>query len=224
MNIIAKSLLATALTALAGSAGAGVLYSQPFADIGAVYASQNDTTGGNGNFATVYDNFTLGAASTITGIGFTGGYFNPPTPATITAFTLQIYADSGGAPGASLYSETVSGNANEVLFDCAQGPDACGTYSAAASFAAAAGTQYWLSIVPDIGFPPQWGWAAGTGGDGAAYQVFFGTGNPIPSDLAFTLSGTAAAPEPAVWALMLVGFGGLGLAARARRKTAIAAA
>jgi hypothetical protein len=222
MTFVKSAVFAGALIALGGSASANILYSQPFVDNAGAYSSQNDTTGGNGNFATAYDNFALGSAATITGVGFTGAYFNPPTPGTITAFTIQIYGDNGGTPGASLYSETIAGNGNEALFDCAVGTGACGNYSVSANFAAAAGTQYWLSIVPDLGFPPQWGWADGTGGDGAAYQVFFGSGAPLPTDLAFTLTSTV--PEPTAWALMLIGFGGLGLVARARRATGVATA
>lgn len=52
------------------------------------------------------------------------------------------------------------------------------------------------------------------------------TGGAFPSDvtLAVSASGsvTSAVPEPAAWALMLVGFGGVGAAIRGRR-TAIAA-
>ncbi len=39
-----------------------------------------------------------------------------------------------------------------------------------------------------------------------------------------TFNGATGVPEPASWALMLVGFGGLGVALRSRRRTAIAVA
>ena len=61
-----------------------------------------------------------------------------------------------------------------------------------------ADTKYWLSLVPDLAFPPKWGWAEGTGGDAAAYEVYMGAGALVPSDLAFTLTGRDAAPEPAI--------------------------
>ncbi|HEY2158792.1 MAG TPA: PEP-CTERM sorting domain-containing protein, partial [Isosphaeraceae bacterium] len=64
----------------------------------------------------------------------------------------------------------------------------------------------------------------GTGGDGAAYQDFFGTGSPLTSDVAFGLTGTVTAvPEPSSLAL-----GGLGVALaagwklRKRRRAAAA--
>ena len=49
---------------------AAVLYDQPYDGSTYAYASQNDTTGGNGNFATGYDNFTLSTSANITGIYF----------------------------------------------------------------------------------------------------------------------------------------------------------
>ena len=86
-----------------------------------------------------------------------------------------------------------------------------------------AGPRYWMSIVPDMGFPPQWGWAAGTGGNGTSYQLFFGDRGPADGDRAFTLSG-GPVPEPASWALMIMGFGGVGAAMRSRRRTMAATA
>lgn len=204
-----KILCASLLLATAATANAATLYSQPVLDGGGnSYASQNDTVGSNGHFATVFDDFTLGSAATITSVGFVGSYFNG-SPATITAFTLMISSDAGGIPGAALYSTTVAGNAGESLVGNVS------SYTLPVTFAASAGTKYWLSIYPDLGFPPQWGWSTGTGGDNSGYQVFFGNGSTLPTDFAFTLNG--AVPEPATWALMIGGFGLAGVALRRRR-------
>lgn len=61
---------------------------------------------------------------------------------------------------------------------------------------------------------------------GTAYAVFGGVGFNNESNVYgdnFTFDG-GAVPEPAAWALMLVGFGGLGAALRSRRRTALSAA
>lgn len=44
------------------------------------------------------------------------------------------------------------------------------------------------------------------------------------SGILYTLFSAAAVPEPSSWALMLIGFGGLGAALRARRRSSLAAA
>jgi len=214
MNFNWKSaLLASALLA-AGSvpAAAGVLYNQPYDGIGNLYASQNDI-GGQGNFATVYDNFTLGGSSIINDVAWTGGYFNPPSQGTITQFTLTFWADNAGQPGGSLASFIIPGTADETLLG-----GLIYTYDAAVAFAAAAGTKYWLSVEPDMGFPPQWGWATSAVGDGVAYQDFFGARNNLGVDMAFTLSGTSGVPEPVSFSLAGIGLGLVGLAAWKRRK------
>ena len=130
--------------------------------------------------------------------------------------------DNGGQPGAVLVTDFISGDAGETLVN----PDRqiC-DYSAsfAAPFAAAGGKPYWLSVVPDLAYPPQWSWYMGTGGDGVAYQDFKGTPSPVNSDMAFSLTN---APIPAVpeasttvslGLLLALGMGGL-VAAKKRRK------
>ncbi|HVP55753.1 MAG TPA: PEP-CTERM sorting domain-containing protein [Candidatus Eisenbacteria bacterium] len=187
-------------------------------DYNGAYASQNDTTG-FGNFATSYDNFTLGASYNIDEVAWIGSYFNPPNQGTITGFTLTFYADNGGQPGAAIWSGFGSGNFGETFlgFDNAGDPTFLYDGLLGSPFAAAAGTQYWMSLVPDLAFPPQWGWETGVGGDGAAWQDFFGSGGSIPNDLSFALYGTQSTiPEPG--SLVLMGTGLLGLAGVVRRK------
>jgi hypothetical protein len=197
---------------------AGTLYSQPFSGAASLFASQNDTGGGNGQFAVVYDNFTLAASGSITGINWTGGYFSG-APSTITGWTIQLWSDSAGQPGSSLYSQTVSGTGGEVFLGNYDGSPVF-TYSVdlSSAFNAAPATQYWLSLVPDLAFPPQWGWATATGGDGVVYQDFFGARSPLQTDFAFDLnSGGNPIPEPI--SFVLVG-SALALLAVRRRKSA----
>ena len=93
---------------------ANVIYIQPYDGQGNAYASQNDTTGGLGLFATVYDNFTLAGGGTITDVAWTGSYFSG-TRSAIAQWTVNLYADNAGAPGTSLYVEAFTGTGNETL-------------------------------------------------------------------------------------------------------------
>jgi len=118
---------------------------------------------------------------------------------------VNFYANNAGQPGSVLATTIVPGTANET----SQGVDGGGypefSYSATLTtpFAAAAGTEYWMSVVPDLTFPPQWGWVTGSGGDGGSYQFYQG-GNPLETDEAFTLYGASRVPETGHTAILLM--------------------
>jgi hypothetical protein len=196
---------------------AGVLVNQPLVG-GGILASQNDTKnpGGFGVFAVTYDNFTLASGATIGEIDWIGGYFNPGTQSAISQFTITFYNDSSGIPGSAV-STLTSSSFNETA-DGSDGAIPIFTYAVTGALVGLGAGTYWVSIVPDLAFPPQWGWENGSGGDGNSYQLFFGQGSAQKQDQAFTLLDASATPEPATMALIGLGLGGVGLVARGRAK------
>jgi hypothetical protein len=185
-------------------------------------ASQNDTSN-LGNFATTYDNFVLSASDEITHIDWTGGYFNPPAQGQITSFTINFYTDNGNQPGTLCCSTQITGNASETFLGNFGGFPYY-TYSADLGNLCCftAGTEYWVSIVPTLDYPPQWGWASSSDGDQYAIQDFYMGGRGVLSnDLTFTLWGDpcgSQAPEPG--SLLLMGSGLMGVVGLLRRRVA----
>jgi hypothetical protein len=188
------------------------------------YNSQNDTTiGGFGNFATAYDNFTLLSAANINQVTWVGSYLpSPADPAgAISGFTVDFWGNSGNAPSSLLATYVVVGNAGETFLqdDNFGNPTYRYVLSLSSNFTAAAGTEYWLSIVPNLALPQLWAWEKSSQGDMNSYECYFGTCGNNPSDLAFGLYALQI-PEPGSLALLVPGI--LGVAASLRRKHEVA--
>jgi PEP-CTERM motif len=189
---------------------------QPWDGGSNLFASQNDTTGGNGNFATTYQQFTLPKGPIywdVESFHWVGGYFNPPAQGAITAWTLTLYNDAGGVPGGAIAAGSFPGTGGETFIANVGGFPIYVYWLYFQSFDMLPGT-YWASVVPDLGFPPQWGWATSTGAD-PGYQCFFGTCGPAGVGFAYAVDGRPI-PEPGT--LIMLGTGILGLAGSLRRK------
>lgn len=177
---------------------------------GAVQASQLDK---NTPFdAGAADDFVLPDSPesdwSITGVQWSGRYWNPNGPGPITSFRIIFWPDAGGIPAGSQeaglppdYSQalaifTIPGNANEVPND--GGFPYFFDYSVdlPEPFIADPNVTFWLEIQPTMNFSPQWGWQVTSGRQGFEpqrgfdfFDVAFWTPINDPGDLAFVLIG-----------------------------------
>jgi hypothetical protein len=191
-------------------AQATTVYSQP-TNYSLGVLSQFNTAGGL-LLLQAYDNFSLSSAATLDSVSWVGSIQGSGA---VTGFTINIYGSTtsscpGGAascPNGSLLSSTaISGNAGQTFLQTDNQGNPAYAYSATIDFAAAANTQYWLSIVGDAPSPTLWLWETASGGDGLSFQNSSGQG----VDLAFTLD--TPVPEPSSVLLLSSGLLLLGLA------------
>jgi hypothetical protein len=146
----------------------------------------------------------MGDGNSVIGVGWYGVYWNG-TPLAPDAFNVRFYSDASGLPGTQLALTTTS-NYNETA------GDPYGYCSDVDSFSKADGVKYHLSIQAVLCFPPQWGFASGTGNgaQGSFQSALFGfptwvpntTVFGIPYELAFLLyndDGGGTPTEEASW-------------------------
>jgi len=236
----------SALTALAVLAAAPATAQMVFnnASNGAACAPSCWTatfgTDGSGGYQ-AFDDFVLTSASAVSWTGFYIDYINtqnnPVAPPT-TSWQIAFYANASGEPGSQAYLTSLP--AGDVHADFLGDGSAFGSsvsfYQFTAvlptAFDASGGTTYWFSpesVQPD--FDPFFSWSASNASDPyGTWQVGLGgigTGHLLSQSddvaRAFTLSDSV--PEPASWALTILGIGGVGGAVRiSRRRTGLAIA
>ena len=194
-------------------AGATVIYNGGAPDQGGqIYATGT---------ASVAMSFTLApGADVVTDAHWWGGCFPSTTCGSTPNFTLGINADSGGLPGANIWFGNV-GSANQTLTGKVIGPPTApqwDEYSYSATFAPLTltpGTTYWFALRQNDVASPTWGAettsTAPLGSTSASYGSFGLSWTALPEkNLAFELTG--GVPEPATWAMVLLGFATVGFA------------
>lgn len=147
------------------------------------------------------------------------------------ALQYYILSDADGAPGTVL----ASGDAEPTAIDsgvnwCCGGNAFLFNFNFASAFNAVAGKTYWLGFHLNQGFERADLYWVTTGLEQApvainrsGFESQNGTFDNWEGNLnehAFQIYGTSGAPEPAAWALMILGFGAAGAALRRRRVVA----
>jgi hypothetical protein len=168
------------------------------------------------------DDFVLGGSSAITSANWTGAYFNNTLPT--DNFSVRIFGDSGGNP-------TV--NPIDVLAGAITRTDAHTTlfgrevydYSISLStpLTLGAGTYYFSVIDSPTSDAFFWAVVSDTGGnfwvrDTPLPGVWIENNSPpTPSEMAFSVEGTAVPVPSSVWGGLVL-FAGLGLVTALRRR------
>jgi len=203
---------------LAAAAALAVLWSTASSAAVTVYSSEADF-----DAAAAVTRYSVDTA------GAVGGFFGQKTYAqngvsfaasAVSALYKVLPSDpAGGAYGAgnflsfqaydSTTSGTITGSSNSLGFTF-------GSYNGGGSTVTFSGTGFSQTVAlpgnPTTGF-------FGVISDTPLGAISFTSARGIVDITTFSTAAVAAVPEPATWAMLLIGFGAVGSAVRARRRT-----
>jgi hypothetical protein len=173
--------------------------------------------------------FDLAQGATLTGFETSTNYYQAPG----TLVRLQVRSDNSGQPATTSDIYDVTSGISSFGIDPALNGVGDGLVETSITGLHLAAGTYWIGV---SGMTWNFGWAAyktAEGSSPAGEDVVFGGGSPNPVgpgtySLGYRIFGTfdpaSAVPEPATWAMMIVGFGGVGAVLRRRRPQATLAA
>lgn len=151
----------------------------------------------------LYDSFSTVGSTTLTDISVLIGADNPADGGT---FTIGLYSDSSTSPGSLLDSNTFMDSALTTSL---------AVLSESVSYSLSAGTRYWIGISSSDG-SVFWSYDADASGIGVAGEYYDNQGGVSLIGADDNGGGyqmelvAGAVPEPSSWAMMAIGFMGLG--------------
>ncbi len=203
-------------------AGIGLCVAVAQADAAVIYDNLSaSSSGADGvsaeiGFGSLYDSFSTGTS----GFGLNqiqvllGG--NPDAG----ALQVSLLSDNNIAPGLFL------ANIGTVSDSQLSSTLAVFTFTLSAPILLAANTRYWVELSDNASTPTSavWSWSFDTSGVGVAGEYFANSCciSANPGNGPYQMSVSGSVPEPSTWAMMLIGFAGIGVAAYRRSKRASA--
>ncbi len=239
MNRARVSIVAGSFGLMAwGASGQVRVFEQPVDPAGGLHQSAWYAPDGLDSDIYCWESFTLAVTTPVTKVRWYGGYTNFMSgagKAPVYDFTLEIWesASFGGAPNVTLPpivqyepigsngGETATGQMIQTSWPNPVGwsPVYVYEYTLPVPFIAQGGVKYWLQLeawqglTPQYNWPPDWGWAGATGGNGSHFRKLNdGTQyQSISHDLAFELYADGLKCEPDVTTFAIPGSAGYGV-------------